>query len=76
MPAMAADPLRWVRGHPARGDRRKLAVFVGVAVLVLIVIGLAAGFSRTIARNEALADAERTTTRLAELVVAPCSPTR
>jgi hypothetical protein len=49
-----------------------LLAFVGVAVLVLVVIAVATVVvARRVAQHEALRDAERTTTRLANFVVAP-----
>jgi len=58
-----------------RGARRELTLIVSFAVLVLILVGAGAGVaSRSVARQEALADAERSTRRLADLVVAPVLP--
>jgi signal transduction histidine kinase len=47
-------------------------VTVSFAVLVLVLVGLSAGFAtRSVAQRQALNDAERSTRRLADLVVAP-----
>jgi two-component system NarL family sensor kinase len=54
------------------GVRRRLRAFVGVALAVLVVIGVATVIvAQAVAQAEALRDAERTTTRLAAVVVAP-----
>jgi signal transduction histidine kinase len=54
------------------GARRELTVMVGVAVAVLVLVGASAGFAtRSVAQRQALGDAERSTRRLADLVVAP-----
>jgi two-component system NarL family sensor kinase len=59
-------------GSTRRGARRELTLTVGFAVLVLVLVGLSAGFAtRSVAQRQALNDAERTTRRLADLVVAP-----
>jgi signal transduction histidine kinase len=45
---------------------------VGVAVAVLVLVGACAGFAtRSVAQRQALGDAERSTRRLADVVVAP-----
>lgn len=52
--------------------RRQLLLFYGVAVLVLLVLSFGAvAASRSVARGEALKDAERTTSRMSRLMVAP-----
>jgi two-component system NarL family sensor kinase len=54
------------------GVRTRLRAFVGIAVAVLLVIGLASVVvARIVAQQEALREAERTTTRLGVLLVAP-----
>ncbi len=54
---------------------RQLWVFCAVAVLALVLVSVAAVVaSRLLARGQALKDAERTTTRLADLVIAPLLP--
>ena len=54
------------------GVRRELAVFAGVAALTLAVIAAGAVVaSRSVARTQALKEAERITTRLADHLVAP-----
>ena len=56
------------------GVRRELAVVVGMGLVVLLGIGLAAVASQKFAQEQALDDAERMTRRLADLVVAPLLP--
>ncbi len=52
--------------------RRQLAFFYGVALLVVLVIGFGAVLaSRSVAQGQALRDAERMTSRMANLVVGP-----
>ena len=54
------------------GVRRELFMFYGAAALALIVVSFGAVVaSRSVARAQALTDAERMTTRLADLVVGP-----
>jgi signal transduction histidine kinase len=54
------------------GVRRELLIFYGAAALALIVVGFGAVVaSRSVARAQALTDAERQTSRLADLVVGP-----
>ena len=54
------------------GVRRELLVFYTAAALALLVVGFGAVIaSRSVARSEALADAERQTSRMANLVVGP-----
>ncbi len=63
------------RGQRPVPVRRQFWIFCGVAAIALIAISVAAvTASRSLARNQALRDAERTTTRLAELVIAPLLP--
>jgi two-component system NarL family sensor kinase len=63
---------RRANGRPELTARGKIAVFYAVAVGTLLVLGAGAFVaSRLVAREEALSDAERMTTRLANLVVAP-----
>ncbi|HEY3749501.1 MAG TPA: ATP-binding protein [Pseudonocardiaceae bacterium] len=63
------------RTHASGAVRRRLWAFVGVAVLVLVAIGFGTVLvARHVARQTALQDAERTTQRLAHLVVAPLLP--
>ncbi|MDT7711163.1 MAG: two-component system, NarL family, sensor kinase [Pseudonocardiales bacterium] len=70
MTAAAALRRAGMRGAP--DVRRRLLAFVGMAVVVLLVIGLGTiVIAREVAQQEALRDAERTTTRLASLVVEP-----
>ncbi len=59
--------------HRARvGVRRELVLAYGVAALILIVVALAAVLaSWQVARGQALKEAERSTRRLADVVVAP-----
>ncbi|QNK79691.1 sensor histidine kinase [Nakamurella sp. PAMC28650] len=55
--------------------RRQLGIFCGVAAVALILVSVAAvTASRSLARSQALKDAERTTTRLADLVISPLLP--
>jgi two-component system, NarL family, sensor kinase len=59
----------------SRPVRRRLWAFVGVAVLVLVAIGFGTVIvARQVASHTALMDAERTTNRLAKLVVLPLLP--
>lgn len=69
----AAPPGVGTRRRPGPPNvRRRLTAFVGTAVIVLVVIGLGAVVvARSVAQNDALNDAENTTSRLAALVVAP-----
>src|SRR5664279_2593275 len=54
------------------GVRRELTLIYGVAAVALIVVSIGALLaSRSVARAQALRDAERTTVRLADLVVGP-----
>ncbi len=54
------------------GVRRELVIFYGAAALALAVVAFGAVVaSRSVARAQALTDAERMTTRMANLVVAP-----
>lgn len=54
------------------GVRRELALAFGVAALILVVVALAAVLaSWQVARNQALKEAERSTRRLAEVVITP-----
>ena len=70
MRATAVQPLR-----ARRGARRELALMVGFAVLVLVLVGVGAGFAtRSVAQRQALDDAERSTRRLADVLVAPLLP--
>ena len=70
---MPGTALRTSRAR--RGARRELALIVGFAVLVLVLVGAGAGVaSRSVAQHQALADAERSTGRLAELVAGPLLP--
>jgi two-component system, NarL family, sensor kinase len=61
------------RGRSARvGVRRELVFFYGVAALALVVVSIGAvAASRSVARAEALKDAERVTSRVANLLVGP-----
>lgn len=57
---------------PGVGARRQLLISCGVAVVVLVVVSVGAVFAcRTVARNQAFADAERMTSRLGDYVVGP-----
>ena len=50
---------------PRVGVRRELAIFYGAAALALIVVSIGAVVaSRSVARSQALTDAERMTSRL------------
>jgi two-component system NarL family sensor kinase len=64
------------RVHVVRvGARRELALVVGFSLAVMVLIGLGAAFaSRSVAQAQALADSERMTQRLADLVVGPLLP--
>jgi signal transduction histidine kinase len=54
------------------GARRELTLMVGFAVVVLVLVGATAGLAtRSVAQRQALNDAERSTRRLADLVVGP-----
>ncbi len=54
------------------GVRRELAIFYGVAAIALIVVSIGAVIaSRTVTKEQALKDAERTTSRLANLAIGP-----
>ncbi len=54
------------------GVRRELQVFYGAAALALLVVAVGAvAASRSVARSQALSDAEHMTVRLAALVIAP-----
>ena len=54
------------------GVRRELIFFYGVAMVALIAVSIGAlAASRTVARSEALKDAERITSRLANILVGP-----
>jgi two-component system NarL family sensor kinase len=54
------------------GVRRELQVFCGAAALALLVVAVGAvAASRSVARSQALSDAEHMTVKLAALVVAP-----
>lgn len=66
---MARKPGR----HSQRvGVRRELTVFYGIALVALIAVSIGAlAASRTVARSEALKDAERITSRLANILVGP-----
>src|SRR3712207_9561311 len=51
------------------GTRRELGLLIGVGLIVTLVIGVGAVFAaRSLAYSQALADSERMTERLAELV--------
>ena len=66
---MTAEPGRTA---VVAGVRRELVFFYGMAVLALIAVSIIAVVaSRSVARTQALHDAERTTERLANLVVSP-----
>jgi signal transduction histidine kinase len=57
---------------PRVGVRRELAIFYGAAALALIVVSIGAVVaSRSVARSQALSDAEHMTSRLGSLVVSP-----
>jgi two-component system NarL family sensor kinase len=63
------------KASPSGAVLRRLWAFVGVAVLVLVAIGFGTVVvARHVARQTALEQAERTTDRLARLVVAPLLP--
>ncbi len=54
------------------GVRRELTFFYGIALVALIAVSIGAlAASRTVARSEALKDAERITSRLANILVGP-----
>lgn len=57
------------RRAPRVGVRRQLSLFYAVAALALVVVSIGAVVaSRSVARQQALKDAERTTSRLADLI--------
>ena len=59
----------------SKAVRRRLWAFVGIAVFVLATISFGTVVvARHVAQQDALKDAERTTRRLAQLVVAPLMP--
>lgn len=59
-------------GAPRVGVRRELTIIYGVAALVFVVVAVGALFaSRAVARANALHEAERITTRLADRVIGP-----
>jgi signal transduction histidine kinase len=59
----------------SKAVRRRLWAFVGIAVFVLVTISFGTVVvARHVAQQDALKDAERTTGRLAELVVKPLMP--
>ncbi|WP_336028522.1 sensor histidine kinase [Geodermatophilus sp. FMUSA9-8] len=65
---MPTDP----RGRARNGARRQFAAFVAAALLVLVAVGTTTVLiSDRIARDNALAEAERIAVRLADLIVAP-----
>ncbi len=67
---MTLGPVRWTAQRV--GVRRELMVFYTAAALALLVVGFGAVVaSRSVARSQALTDAERQTARLADLVVGP-----
>jgi signal transduction histidine kinase len=54
------------------GTRRELTLLIGFGFLMMVVIGVGALFAtRTVAQQQALEDSERTSARLANLVVKP-----
>jgi two-component system, NarL family, sensor kinase len=67
--------MRLGRGRPSTprvGVRRELAIFYGAAAVALIVVSIGAVVaSKSVAKSQALADAERMASRLGSLVVAP-----
>jgi two-component system NarL family sensor kinase len=67
--------MRLGRGRPSTprvGVRRELAIFYGAAAVALIVVSIGAVVaSKSVAKSQALADAERMTSRLGTLVVGP-----
>lgn len=72
---MAVDRGRRRFGDRQRNIRRQLTVFYGVAAIVLLAVATGAFFaSRSVARTQALQDAERMAERLAKVVVAPLLP--
>ena len=67
--------LRRPRGRRHIFVRRQLWIFCAVGAVALILVSIAAvTASRSLARSQALKDAERTTTRFADLVIAPLLP--
>ncbi len=67
--------MRLGRGRPSTprvGVRRELAIFYGAAAVALIVVSIGAVVaSKSVAKSQALADAERMAGRLGSLVVSP-----
>jgi len=74
-PGRLRDPRRalsWLRWARASRPPRELAAFLAVALLVLVVVaGGILVISERIARANALAEAERATTRLGETLISP-----